>query len=296
MTRSGERRCRLAVQGDLGRDHRTARPLPGEQLVDRAVLGVDDEPVDQALAEARDALLDEREGARLEAAVDASGDGVLQRPVAGNVEIGPVALQVVARVLVHRVLVQVEHGGAGVDSNGVQDEGGDRGGLGAGGCFGAAQEVVAVRDALAAGAVAEVTGVAPGIQQREQQDALAPAELRQPARVSGERDRPRRLAAVDAADQDVIDARGVEVGGDRQRLAGLRDLRGDLDPPPAGGEQGVARAVDVRDRRPAVADAGHGVVLVGAKRHAVIICRRGRGIMGISSARTAGHRQTGDTP
>ena len=91
---------------------------------------------------------------------------------------------------------------------------------------------------------------------------LAPAELRQPVRVPGERDRPGRLAAVDAADQDAIDARGVEVGQDRQGLAALRDLCGDLDPPPAGGEQGVAPAVEVRDRRSAVADAGHGVEFV----------------------------------
>jgi hypothetical protein len=211
--------------------------------------------------------------------VDAPGDGMLARPVAGDVEIRPVALQAVARVLVHRVFVQVENGRAGVDAHGVEDECGDRGGLGTGGCGGAAQEMVAVRDALAGGAVAEVTRVAPGIQQREEQEAPAPAELREPGRVPGESDRPRRLAAVDAADQDVIDARRVEVGEDRQRLAGLGDLCGDLEPPPAGVEQGVARGVDIHDRRPAVADAGHGVVLVGEKRHAVIICRRSRGYL-----------------
>ena len=72
-------------------------------------------------------------GARLEAAVDASGDRVLQAALAGDVEIGPPALQVVVRGLVDRVLVQVEHGGAGVDPDRVQDEGGDRGGLRAGG-------------------------------------------------------------------------------------------------------------------------------------------------------------------
>ena len=87
---------------------------------------------------------------------------------------------------------------------------------------------------------------------------LPPAEFAQPAREGGECDRPGWLPPVDAADQDAIDASGVEVGVDRQGLAILGDLCGDLDPPPVGGEQGIARAVDVRDRRPSRyrADAG----------------------------------------
>ena len=165
-----ERRRRLGVQDGLGRDHRAAGPLLGEQLVDRAVLGVDDDPVHQPLAEPRDTLLDERQGARFEAAVDAPGDRVLQAALAGEVEVRAPALQVVVRGLVHRVLVQVEHGGAGVDANRIQDERRDRGGFRAGGRRRAAQQVVAVRHALAARPVADVAGVAPGIQQRQQQD------------------------------------------------------------------------------------------------------------------------------
>src|SRR5512143_3569670 len=71
-----QRRRGLAVQSDLRRDHRTAGALPGEQLVDGAVLGVEDDPADQPFAEPRDALLDERHGARLETPVDTLGGRV----------------------------------------------------------------------------------------------------------------------------------------------------------------------------------------------------------------------------
>jgi hypothetical protein len=66
---------------------------------------------------------------------------------------------------------------------------------------------------------------------------------------------------VDAADENEVDARGVEVGQDRQGLAVLRGLGRDLDPAPGVGEEDVAPGVDVRDRRPAVADVRCGVVL-----------------------------------
>jgi hypothetical protein len=66
---------------------------------------------------------------------------------------------------------------------------------------------------------------------------------------------------VDATDENVVDARGVEPGEDRQGLAVLRGLGRDLDPAPAVGEEGVAPGVDVRDRRAAVADARYGAVL-----------------------------------
>jgi hypothetical protein len=73
---------------------------------------------------------------------------------------------------------------------------------------------------------------------------------------------------VDAPDENAVDARGVPPGEDRQRLATLRGLNRDLDSPPAVGEERVAAGVEIRDRRAAVADARHGVVLAthAAKR------------------------------
>ncbi len=110
------------MQDVLCCDHRTARAQFVQQFVNGAVFGVDDDSVGEMFSKPSCTVRDERQRTVFQTTDDPLRDGVAQAVFARDIEIGTPTFQVIIRSFIDRILVKVEHRGARVDGNCVQDK------------------------------------------------------------------------------------------------------------------------------------------------------------------------------